>query len=115
MPDDGAYPAGAATLRRIVDAWPEDRRVVPGRMFTGEGVKVDGRLFAFVGRAGDLMATLPEHRVRGLIGAGAGQPVVMGTRTMREWVRVARGADDGAWSGIIEEAYAFVEGAAPRP
>ena len=62
--------------------------VTMGRMFASEGLAVHGKIFAFVGRDGRLILKLPRARADELTGAGATEPVVLGGRTMREWVGV---------------------------
>ena len=96
-----SYADGVEALRTLVADLP----VTTGRMFNGEGVKVHDRFFAFVGRDGELIAKLPEARVRELVANGEGAHVTMGRRTMREWVRVPAGAP---WDAVVREAYEFV-------
>ena len=114
--DDGARPGdapaddyamGVAALHALVSELPVHPPVTLGRMFNGDGVKVHEKVFAFIGRNGDLVAKVPEARVRELVALEAGAPVVMGTRTMREWVRLSAEAGVGAWSEVLDEAYTF--------
>ena len=76
-------------------------------MFNGDGVKVHDTFFAFIGRNGDLVAKLPHARVLELVSRNTGAPVVMGRRTMREWVRLPPESARGTWTSVLHEAYAF--------
>ena len=110
--DDG-YAASLAALTALVTELPARPPVTTGRMFNGDGVRVRGRFFAFIGRNGDLIAKLPAPRVRELASQQIGAPVVMGTRTMREWARLPVEAGVGIWSEVLGEAYTFVLTGAP--
>lgn len=111
-PDD--YALSVAALHALVAELPTHPPVTRARMFNGDGVKVREDFFAFIGRNGDLVAKLPEARVREVVGARSGNPVVMGSRTMRQWVRLPVEAGVGAWSAVLDEAYRFVL-ARPEP
>ena len=102
-----AYAMGVTALRALVAGLPAHPPVTQGRMFNGDGVKVREKIFAFIGRNGDLVVKLPQARVRDLVTSRAGDPVVMGVRTMREWVRLSAEAGVGAWSEVLDEAYRF--------
>lgn len=102
-----AYAMGVAALSALVSELPAHPPVTQGRMFTGDGVKVHEKIFAFIGRNGDLVVKLPHARVRDLVASRSGDPVVMGVRTMREWVRLSAEAGVGAWSEVLDEAYRF--------
>ena len=107
------YAIGVSALSALVAKLPAHPPVTHGRMFNGDGVKVHGKMFAFIGRNGDLVAKLPHDRVRDLVASRSGDPVVMGVRTMREWVRLSAEAEAeaeagaGAWSEVLVEAYSF--------
>ena len=76
------------------------------RIFVSTGLKVDGKVFAFV-RQGTLVLKLPQARVAELIAAGDGAPVARGRGApMREWVSIASGRGD--WVALAKEARAFV-------
>ena len=102
-----AYAAGVTALHALVAELPSHPPVSHARMFNGDGVKVRAKFFAFVGRNGDLVAKLPADRVQELVAQRAGAPVVMGRRSMREWVRVPAEAGVGVWSEVLDEAYRF--------
>jgi hypothetical protein len=105
--DDG-YAASVEALHALISELPPVPPVTEGRMFNGDGVKVRQRFFAFIGRNGDLIAKLPEPTVREFVAQGSGLPVVMGTRTMREWARFPVEAGVGTWSEVLDQAYSFV-------
>lgn len=107
-PDDDGYAASVSALHALITELPADPPVTAGRMFNGDGVRVQEKFFAFIGRNGDLVAKLPEPRVRELVARQAGAPVVMGRRTMREWARFPVEAGVGTWSEVLDEAYSFV-------
>ncbi|MGY4860031.1 hypothetical protein [Cryobacterium sp. AP23] len=102
------YTASVAALHALIAELPPVPPVTEGRMFNGDGVKVRQKFFAFIGRNGDLIAKLPEPRVREFVAQGSGLPVVMGTRTMREWARFPVEAGVGTWSEVLDQAYSFV-------
>jgi hypothetical protein len=108
------YAAGVEALNELVAALPLDPPVVPGRMFNGDGVRVRGRFFAFIGRNGDLLAKIPAARVEELVAGQTGARVVMGSRTMREWARIPATTGSETWRQVLAEAYTFVSAGAPR-
>lgn len=116
--DDSApqdiYGVSVEALYALVSELPVHPQVTRGKIFNGDGVKVHGKVFAFIGRNGDLVAKVPESRVRQLVSQHAGGPVVMGRRTMREWVRLPVEAGVGAWSEVLDEAYRFGLARPPR-
>lgn len=109
--DDSApqdhYGVSVGALYALVSELPVHPPVTRGKIFNGDGVKVQGKVFAFIGRNGDLVAKVPESRVHELVSQHTGRPVVMGRRTMREWVRLPAEAGVGAWSDVLDEAYHF--------
>jgi hypothetical protein len=70
------------------------------------GLRVGGRIFAML-MQGDLVVKLPGARVAALLDEGAGRPLTMGTRTMREWVVVGPQHHD-RWAALADEALGFV-------
>lgn len=101
------YGVSVAALHDLVSELPVHPPVTRGRIFNGDGVKVHEKVFAFIGRNGDLIAKLPETRVLELVSQHTGAPVVMGQRTMREWARLPAEAGVGMWSEVLDEAYRF--------
>jgi hypothetical protein len=96
--------AGRDRLDAIVADHLAGARIDQGRMFSTVGWRRGGRVFAFVGRDGELMVKLPEDRVRVLVADGVGSPMSIRERTMREWVRIPPAAD---WTAYVVEAHAF--------
>jgi len=103
---------GRELLHELAAGLGDDRPVEFGRMFNGEGIKVTGSFFAFIGHTGQLIAKLPAERVRHLVESGDAEWVTMGTRTMREWadfpVRPDEEATKTLWRSVLVEAYTFV-------
>jgi len=67
----------------------------------------NGKFFAFVGRAGDLVLKLPEAQATALVEAGKASAVHAGRNATREWVSVpmpsGRRAD--RWRELLADAY----------
>ena len=103
-----AYTSSVGALHALISGLPAHPPITLGRMFNGDGVKVRNTFFAFIGQNGDLVAKLPEDRVRELVTHQTGQAVRMGKRTMREWARVPAEAGVGTWSEVLGEAHRFV-------
>ncbi len=107
-----AVAAGRDLMHDLLRGFGAGRPHEFGRMFNGEGVKVDGSFFAFVGR-GRLIAKLPADEVRRLIDVDGAEPVTMGKRTMREWVGLPQQDDERAtresWRAALLGAYDFVK------
>ena len=84
-----------------------------GPMFGSEGLRIRGKVFAFMGYRDGLIAKLPEARVTALADTGRGERMVMRDRAMREWVFVGDDATD-LWPDVVAEAFAFVDEITPR-
>jgi hypothetical protein len=67
------------------------------------GLRVGGKIFVMQ-MDGDLVVKLPARRAAAVVEAG-GEPLRIGARTMREWVRVGPGRD---WPALAREALAYV-------
>lgn len=106
------FPESYAIFDRLTAEYAQRDGVALGRMFGSEGLSIRGKVFAFVGFTGSLFAKLPEKRVGELIESGDADPAVMRDRPMREWVTV-RADMPGTWSGIVAEAYEFVDSITP--
>jgi len=106
-----SYDEGIERLRALVAAFPSTRSVTWGRMFNGDGIKLDDAFIAFVGRKGDLVVKVDAAQVTDMIASDRGAPVTMGTRTMREWVRVDYTSGDELWSRVLDAAYDFAAAA----
>jgi hypothetical protein len=97
---------------RLAEDFTGDGDVVMGTMFRSPGLRVRGKIFAFLGHRGGLIVKVPGDRIGELVAAGTGEQVVMGRRTMREWIEVPAGADRTAtlalWRDLAREAHQYV-------
>ncbi len=83
-----------------------------GPMFGTEGLRVRGKVYAFVTHSGALVAKIPNARIDELTTDGATRMRMRG-RELREWVEVPLAAGPQAWADVVEEAYAFVDRITP--
>ncbi|MGC4944179.1 hypothetical protein [Kribbella sp. DT2] len=72
------------------------------------------KVFAFVGREGQLIVKLPAPRVAELLAAGEAEPVHVGRNATREWAGIPYSADRAQWRKLLAEAHAFVGAATPE-
>ena len=84
-----------------------------GPMFSAEGLRIRGKVFAFLAQEKGLIAKLPEDRVTDLDATGRAERMTMRQRAMREWVFVGSDAVD-LWPAVIAEACDFVDRITPR-
>jgi hypothetical protein len=100
-------------LDRIAEDFTDHREVAMGTMFRSPGLRVGGKIFAFLGHRGKLIVKVPSDRVRQLVAAGQAEQVVMGKRTMQEWVELPALADRTAtlalWRDVAREAHQYVD------
>lgn len=85
-------------------------RVNRARMFGSEGLRLDTKFFAFIGREGQLIIKLPSAQAKALVSAGAGSPVRAGRSTKREWVGVPAAPHNAGvepWRNIVADAYGY--------
>lgn len=85
-----------------------------GRMFGTIGLRVRGKVFAVAVSDGGLMVKIPEARASERMAAGDVERMVMAGREMREWVVAPLDAPDALWTGLLEEAHAYLEEITPR-
>ncbi len=116
MPTDADTPYPA---RDFLDEIAEDFRADPdvelGTMFRSPGLRVAGRIFAFLGGDQRLIVKMPRERALEVVSAGAADEVTMGNRTMKEWVSFPVDEDDldgtlTTWRRVAREAHDFVAG-----
>lgn len=117
MPRSG-YPHGmSGSPRERFDEISADYLGRPGvdigPMFGSEGLRIRGKVFAFMGYREGLIAKLPAARVDALEAGGRAERMVMRERAMREWVFVGPDAVD-LWPDVVAEAFAFVDEITPR-
>lgn len=84
-----------------------------GRMFGTEGLRIRGKVFAFVVHNGSLVVKLHERRVGEVVSEGVGAPMVMRGRPMREWAEIPLDAGAERWAQLIDEARLFVDSITP--
>ena len=84
-----------------------------GPMFGSEGLRVRGKVFAFVGHLGGLVVKIPEARVTDLAEQGVAERMVMRERPMREWATVSIDAGAQRWDDLIAEAFAYLDEITP--
>lgn len=100
-------------LQKIADTLEPITPVEIGTMFRSPGIRADGKIVAFLGRDDRLIIKLPAKRARELRDGGVVDDVVMGARTMREWVSISAREDDeatfAAWLPLAREALSYVE------
>ncbi|MGF7121880.1 hypothetical protein AB4Z09_27940 [Rhodococcus sp. TAF43] len=114
---DPADPA-RALLDELAADFLREPAVEFGTMFRSPGLRVDGKIFAFLGRDRRLIVKLPRPRAEEILRAGAAQEVTMGKRTMKEWVAFPVDDDDldgtlTTWRHAAREAHDFVVGLPP--
>jgi hypothetical protein len=82
-----------------------------GKMFNGDGLKVNGKFFAFVAGEGRLVVKVPETQAVALKEAGQAGPMSTGRGTMREWVGVplADAPEPDGWLPLVRDAHRYVE------
>lgn len=91
----------------VVRAFAEVRGVAAGKLFSSDGLKVNGKIFAMFGR-GRLVLKLPKDRVDEMVGAGKAERFNPGHgRLMKEWA--AFQSEEGHWVELVQEAYRFVK------
>jgi hypothetical protein len=94
----------------VVAAFAKHRQVTRGgKGFGSTGLKVNGKLFAFISSKGKFVAKLPRERVAELVSAGKGEHFDPGHgRLMKEWVAVDPGRADLV--DLARAAHRFVRG-----
>ncbi len=111
-------PAGEpAASRALLDELAPEFLSLPGvdwgRMFSTEGLRVRGKIFAVVVHDGGLMVKVPEARADELVASGVVERMVMRGRELREWVVMQRAAGPDAWRRLVREAYAYLDEITP--
>jgi hypothetical protein len=98
------------SFAEVVEAFLGNLDVTPpsGRGFGSSGLRVRGKIFAFLSSKGEFIVKLPRLRVDALIATGAGFPYDPGHgRVMKEWVVIAPTAA-AEWLPLAREALVFV-------
>ena len=112
MPEARAVP-NRDLLEDIASGFDDDPEVTIGTMFRSPGLRVGGEIFAFLGTDGELIVKLPSARAVQLVEDGTADRIVMGKRTMREWVELSAATDDAStlalWMDLAKEAHHYVK------
>lgn len=109
-----------AAAQQLFNSLAQDLLELPdveyARMFASEGLKVNGKFFAFPGAEGRLILKLPQARATALVADGLAEPVQLGKRVMREWVGAPLPASgSGEWPRLMADAHHFVEALTASP
>ncbi|WP_431796244.1 TfoX/Sxy family protein [Microbacterium enclense] len=112
MVDREAMARGRAIFDPIAERLCALPDVDMGRMFGTEGVRVRGKVFAFVAHEGALVVKLPEQRIGELTADGIAAPMIMRGRPLREWAEISLDAAE-TWPALIDEAHRFVDAITP--
>ncbi|WP_049793712.1 MmcQ/YjbR family DNA-binding protein [Hoyosella subflava] len=109
---DGREVPNGHLLDDIARDFADEHDVVMGTMFRSPGLRVGGKVFAFLGSNGELIVKLPRTRAAELVDEGTAEAVVMGKRTMRKWILLPARGDSASkltlWRDLAYEAYRFV-------
>ncbi|WUI00014.1 hypothetical protein OHR68_42120 [Spirillospora sp. NBC_00431] len=100
-------------LDQVAEGFTGERDVAVGTMFRSPGLRVGDKIFAFLGHHGQLIVKLPSDRADEYVEAGTAEKVVMGKRTMREWIAFPATKDRVAtlelWRNAAHEAHQYVD------
>lgn len=106
--------------QQIFDQLALDYLDLPGvnraMMFGSDGLRVNAKFFAFVGRDGQLIIKLPAAHAENLLAAGQASPVRAARGTMREWIGIPCPDDHGGtgqWQNLTSCAYRYVASLTP--
>lgn len=89
-------------------------RLVEGTMMGHQCLRsaaTDGFVATVTRMTGNVVVKLPKDRVAELIDQGTGLPFAPAGKVFREWVELPE-LDEEAWTALLEESIAFVDGAA---
>lgn len=116
--ETGTDEAGGRRRRRaagqeVFDALALDFAAQPevsrGVMFGSNGLRANGKFFAFVDGDGGMIVKLPAEAAAGLVTAGGATPVRIGRNPAREWVTVPAqpDAEQQVWRDLLQQAYRY--------
>lgn len=106
-----------ARAHEIFDPIAQEHLALPetdmGRMFGTDGLRVRGKVYAFVAHEGALVVKLPSPRIDELAADGAAVRMRMRGSELREWAEL--GLEDAAatWRSVLDESRSFVESITP--
>lgn len=78
--------------------------------FGSNGLRIDTKFFAFIGRDGQLVVKLPVAQAAALVSADEASPIRIGRNTTREWIGAPCPADHSSpeqWRGLLTDAYDY--------
>lgn len=109
---DEAKRRAKAHFARIAAEYLPHEGVDMGPMFGTQGLRMRGKVFAFVGSGGLLIVKVPADRATEWAASSSATRMVMNGREMREWLTFT--LDDAAtWPYAIAEAYAYLDRITP--
>lgn len=112
MKDEAAYARAHELFDPIAREYLRRDGVDIGPMFGSEGLRIRGKVFAFVGYRGSLMFTIPASRADEVVASGIAERMEMRGRPMREWLII--GPDEVEhWAPLTAEAFAYVDELTP--
>jgi len=112
MKDEEGSARAHAIFDPIAAVYLAEPDVDIGPMFGSEGLRIRGKIFAFVGFQGGLVVKVPQARADEIVAAGTAERMTMREREMREWLLVGRGERE-LWPVLIAEAFAYVDELTP--
>lgn len=112
MSDDGAAERAHAIFDPIAADYLRREGVDIGPMFGSEGLRIRGKVFAFVGYRDSLGVKVPAARADAIVSSGDGERLAVRERVMREWVLIGPERSD-SWEPLMAEAYAYVDELTP--
>jgi hypothetical protein len=112
MKDDAERERAHAIFDPIAQGYLERDGVDIGPMFGSEGLRIRGKVFAFVGFAGELVIKVPEGRADEVVASGVAERMEIRGRVMREWLVVGLAAAEH-WAPLTAEAFAYVDELTP--
>ena len=112
-----ADPEALARAHDTFDPIVQEHLALPetdiGRMFGTEGLRVRGKVYAFLTSHGVLVVKLPSARIDELVADGAAERMRMRGNPLREWADLDVRRGTAGWGDIIREARSFVASITP--
>ena len=112
MKDDAERERAHAIFDPIAEDYLQRDGVDIGAMFGSEGLRVRGKVFAFVGWKGSLVVKVPADRADELEAEGTAARMEMRGRPAREWVVVPTSTPE-AWAPLMGEAFVYLDEITP--
>ncbi len=112
MKDEAALARAHAIFDPVAQKFLLRPGVDIGPMFGSEGLRIRGKVFAFLGFGGELVVKIPEARADELVADGTVERMVMRERPMREWVLVVADASQH-WEPLVDEAFIYLDEITP--